>query len=588
MRYDKGETGKAKPSVFFPFFLFPFILIILLILSKNHYSVNANVERTMHPALIKLLKLRCRSFGRKIVRGAKTPRGAVLLGLGVLMIVMWLGPALVMAVMGVQPRSNPETVRSILPLVLMGFCLLQVVSGSHEKMVNFSPAEVDFLFSGPFTRRELLVYKLSTSTGGALFFALMFSVVMLPHSTFWIAALLGYFLTAGFIQLSSMSLVMIGQTVSQQAYTRARKAFLLVVVLLLAAGAWQASSAAAEHGPLQQIKQFGETPVGLCLLAPFQLYSHTITAEALFPDLLLWATAAASLNLALLALVMWLDVNYLESAAAISQKLYARIQRVRRGGLGWAATPSAARWHLPVLPWLRGAGPIAWRQLMHAMRNTRGLLFFLIILTAVTCPMLLVRQKGPGIPPGFLAGNLFFLTIILTRMLPFDFRGDLDHLDWLKSLPIGSTAVASGQLVTPVLLMTSIHWLLLGGMAALIDGSPTILLAMALFCPPLNWLLFGSENLIFLLFPARMVSATPGDLQFFGRAMLELFAKMCSLLVFCGIAAAVAALAFAISGGSWIVALAVAWLVLAGLAVGIVPCVAWAYRRFDVSLDTPA
>ncbi len=303
---------------------------------------------------------------------------------------------------------------------------------------------------------------------------------------------------------------------------------------------------------------------------------------------MLRGVAAARLTVALLTLVMWLDVNYLGWAVAVSRKLYGGLKRARRGGVGWAVTQADARWHLPVLPWLRGAGPIAWKQLMRAMRNSRGLLIFLIILGAVTCPMLLVQQKGQSIPVGVLAGNLFFMTIILTRMLPFDFRGDLDHLDWLKSLPIGAAAVASGQLVTPALLMTSIHWLILGGTAALVHGSPTVLLAMAVFCPPLNWLLFGSENLIFLLFPARMVSATPGDLQFFGRAMLELFAKMCFLLAFCGTAAAAGALAFAISGGSWIVTLAVAWLVLAGLAVGIVPCVAWAYRRFDVSIDTPA
>ncbi len=542
----------------------------------------------MHPALIKLLKLRFRSFGRRMVRSAKTPRGAVLLGLGVLMLAMWLGPTLAMTFMDGQPRSNPETVRTIIPLALLGFCLLQVVSGNHEKSVNFSPAEVDFLFSGPFTRRELLAYKLSAGMARAVLVSLLLSVTLLRHSTFWIAALVGYFLTLVFIQLSSTSLVLIGQTVSQHAYTRARKAFLLVVLVALAAGAWQASSAAAGRGLLHQIKEFGAAPVGLCLLAPFQLYSRTITAEKLIPDLLLWGTAAASFNLALLGLVMWLDVNYLESAVAVSRKLYGRMQRARRGGVGWAVRQSDARWRLPVLPWLQGAGPIAWKQLMHAMRNSRGLLFFLILFGAATCPMLLVQQKGQGIPPGALAGNLLFLTIILTRMLPFDFRGDLDHLDWLKSLPIGAAAVASGQLVTPVLLMTSIHWLILGGMAALVYGSPTVLLAMAVFCPLLNWLLFGSENLIFLLYPSRMVSATPGDLQFFGRAMLGVFAKMCFLSAFCGTAAAAGALAFAISGGSWIVALAMAWLVLAGLAVGIVPCVAWAYRRFDVSMDTPA
>jgi len=47
------------------------------------------------------------------------------------------------------------------------------------------------------------------------------------------------------------------------------------------------------------------------------------------------------------------------------------------------------------------------------------------------------------------------------------------------------------------------------------------------------------------------------------------------------------AIAYLVGGGSWIAALSVSWLVLAIGCAPLVPCVAAAYRKFDVSVDTP-
>jgi len=177
--------------------------------------------------------------------------------------------------------------------------------------------------------------------------------------------------------------------------------------------------------------------------------------------------------------------------------------------------------------------------------------------------------------------------VLMTRMLPYDFRGDLDHLDWLKSLPLASTSVAAGQLIVPALMMSVLHLTILGGVAWLAPDVRPVMLAVALFVPLFNFLLFGLENLIFLLFPTRAVVATPGDFQFFGRFMVEMFLKMIVLAMCCGLAAGLGSAAYFLFGHSTIAALAVGWTVLAAIAGTLVPCLAWAFRRFDVSLDTP-
>lgn len=540
----------------------------------------------MDRALVKLMQLRLRGLRRQMLRGLKTPRGAVLFTLGMLTLLLWLGPSVAMAI-AKHERSDPETVRAVAPLALLGICLITLLTAGKQKSVYFSPAEVDFLFAGPFSRRHLLVYKISGSAASAMLIALFLSMVFLQHATLWIAAFAGCFLSLLLIQWFSTAILLIGQTLAERAYTRARRAVLLVVLVVAAAGVGPAIAGGAERGFLPLARALRQSTVGCCLLAPFEPFGRTITAPRVLPDLVGWGTLALAVDLCLLGLVMWLDVNYLESAVAVSQKLYQRRQQARRQGGAWVASGRAA-WHLPALPWLGGAGPIARKQLITVIRCMRGLVVFLIVGGAIAVSTLVATRETPNVGVGVLVFQMLLITILFARTLPFDFRGDLDCMDWLKSLPLKSTAIAAGQLITPTLLMTAIHLLVLGVMAPFLDAPPAVLLLVAAFTLPFNFLLFGLENLFFLLFPARIVPATPGDLQHIGRTMVELFVKILALAACCGAAAAWGGLGYFLSGGSQVVFLAMAWLGLAAVASTTVPGLAWAFRKFDVSVDTPA
>jgi hypothetical protein len=323
------------------------------------------------------------------------------------------------------------------------------------------------------------------------------------------------------------------------------------------------------------------------LLAPVDVFGRAMLARSLVPELVGWAALALAVDLAVLALVLRLDVNYAESSIATSQRIYRRLEQARRGaGLAWAAG-SQPKLHLPPLPWLGGAGPIVRRQLIHAVRSARGLLFFLIFMGIPMGMVLVGSGHGPRGAVGALPGILVFVTIFFTQMVPFDFRGDLDHMESLKSLPLASVAIAAGQLVVPTLVLTVIHVLVLGVAAAMIQGAVTVLLAVAVFSLPFNFVLVGVENLLFLLFPARMTPSTPGDFQHMGRAMVLLAVKMLVLVGCCGLPAAFGGIAYLVFGGSWTAAISVSWLLLAIECAMLVPCVAAAYRKFDVSVDTP-
>ena len=539
----------------------------------------------LHAALLKLIRLQGRGTLRRMVRGIKTPGGAIFFAVGLLMFLMWLGPGFVGALLA--PRSEPATVRHSAPIAIMVFCLLSLRGSSSGAGVYFTPSEVDFLFAGPFNRRELLVYKLVKTTISSAIVALFFSVGLLKFVTWWIAGYVGCFLTFMFITLFSMAVALLAQTVNERAFTRLRRTVLLAILILLALTLGRYFGAGALSGFASLAERLQESWIGRCLLAPFDVFGRTLTAETLFPGLVAWASVALAINLALCVVVLRLDVNYLEAAVATSQKIYDKIQRMRRGQRMTWANRSAVRLRLPQFPRWAGVGPIAWRQLTTAVRHSPGFLLTLLIITV---------SVGLGVHIGGLQENLvptaigvvIWMTFFFTTMLRYDFRGDLDNMEWLKLLPLRPTSIALGELVAPVIFMSMIQLILLAGLATLSGAARTYVGIAALFVLPLNFFLFGVENLFFLLVPTRMMTPTPGDFQSFGRQMVAMIAKMLLLFLCLAAAAGPGFIAYWLSGWHWPAFLIASWLATVLEASAVVPLVAWAFRRFDVSADMPA
>ncbi len=318
--------------------------------------------------------------------------------------------------------------------------------------------------------------------------------------------------------------------------------------------------------------------------SPLRWFFEAYTAAHLWPDLLQWAGLAALVNLAMVGVVFALDTHYLEASATASARIYARMQRLRRGGMGAGEglrRGGKVRVSLPMPPWLGGVGPIVWRQLTTALRGADRLLLLLLILGgALVAPMLanlhddqenMLLVMGPG---------ALWLTLFLTTMLPFDFRGDIDRLAFLKTLPLPAWRLAIGQLLAPVLLMTVLQWT---GLVVVVGGSPPTewllpsCLACAAYVLPINFLLFALDNLLFLLFPTRLMAATPGDFQALGRNVLFMVAKATGLVVV-GLAAFIVGwAAYNVSGGNRLIGLTAAWPVVVVSAAALVPLVAWAF-----------
>src|SRR4029079_8412192 len=148
------------------------------------------------------------------------------------MFFVWLAPVLFSV--HTMPRTDPQLVRLYAPVMLVLLCVLTTFSGAGDRSISFTQGEVNFLFPGPFNRRELLLYKLARTLAGGLLSGLIMSIVLLHHASGWPAAFAGSVLAMLFVQLFTLAIVMVAQAVGERAYTRGRKIFLGVIVAALA------------------------------------------------------------------------------------------------------------------------------------------------------------------------------------------------------------------------------------------------------------------------------------------------------------------------------------------------------------------
>lgn len=555
----------------------------------------------MDRALWFLLWLRFRGWLRRLARELYTVRGALLAILGALFLVPCLSLWVLSVFLRPQQAGNPEmpdAVPHYLPLALFGVTMLTLFSSAGERgVLAFTPAEVTFLFAGPFSRRQLLAYKIILVFLSSLLMAVFFLV--------WLASMPlravrpGYAYVAVvlfllFTQLLTIVIGLIASTIGVQAYNRRRKVILLGLAAVALAAFVHVGGDLFRLPRSELVQRVEQTPLLYAVLEPFRWFVQAFTAERLWPDFACWGGLSLALVLGLLVAIFALDAHYLESAAAASERLYAQLQRLRTGGAAAVVlrTSATARSWLPMFPWWGGIGPVAWRQLATVPRSRSTLVLLLMLLPLVALPALGTRQDQAGVGAAIvlpLGIQVMVMTLFLTPLIAFDFRSDLDRIDVLKAWPIGSVPLVIGQLLTPVLLICLVQWIALAVIALALDRSTVLpaVIGAAGFVVPFNFLLIGLDNLLFLLFPSRAVTPTPGDFQAMGRLMLTYLAKAAVMLLVAGIAALVALPVYFLLGQSLPPALIAAWFVLTGFSIGQIPLIALAFQRFDVARNTP-
>src|SRR3954454_16664437 len=155
------------------------------------------------PALLLLVRLRLRGRLRAFGRSLTTFKGLAMFLVAAVFFVPWLTTALVAA--PPATAAHVETVRRYGPFFLLVYTAINLLTALPDRAVFFDPAEVNFLFAGPFTRRQLLAYKVASMVVPGLLLGLILAVsVGRQHARSVPAAWLSMSLFIVFLQSAGM------------------------------------------------------------------------------------------------------------------------------------------------------------------------------------------------------------------------------------------------------------------------------------------------------------------------------------------------------------------------------------------------
>jgi hypothetical protein len=423
---------------------------------------------------------------------------------------------------------------------------------SGRPPLSFSRAEVQFLFTAPVTRRQLVHYKLWRSQVAILFGSAVATLILRPGS---LSA--GWTLMAGiWVVLMTLRLHLTGVALrrlslaSHGARGVARQ-WLPLAVVVGAVGvltkaiidAWPVltslTDGAAVLAELQRVAGHGAVSA---VLWPFQALVRVpaATSAAAF-----WSALPAALALLVVNYVWVLrsDAAFEEASAEHAEQQATARPASRAVVKGAAATPFT----------LAPAGPpetaILWKNLILVGRyvSLRTLLRLLPLIVAFG----LVAQGNAGGGVAAFAGTLALplaaVAVLLgPQMLRNDLRQDLARLPLLKTWPVRGPALIRGEVLAPAVVVTAAAWLLLLAAAMLGAGprpvsreglawaSRTSLFGAAfLLAPALIVAQLVVQNGLAVLFPAwsAIGETRARGLDAMGQRMLLLGGMLLALVV---------------------------------------------------------
>ncbi len=531
----------------------------------------------MNSPLVLLTRLRARAAWRKIVRTMKRPKG-ILLALFVLGFIGFsVFPRFMVGREGFVPLEN---VWFIDPAVMFGFWALITLSGRTSMVGAFSRPEVDFLFPGPFTRRQLMLYKLALSSLGPLGSALFFPLFLWQFALWWPALMLGIWLTLIFINTTALLWTLVVDWLGER-FVNWRTLATFGAVAVVVFSLWQAGGLENEQTPKERFVALESSWAAQVLFAPFTALCNLMRAKTA-ADLAMWCAASLLANAVAVVLVLQMDANFLQASLVASQKRYEFIQRAKRsGGLPTVGGRARPRLGVPQFPRLAGLGPIAWRQSLDLMRNSGRLL---LVLPAAACMFAPILVMGKQVSEGMVIGMTVLLAWLISTMVPLGLRTDLQHLEVFKTLPLRAGMIVSGSILAAVIYPTMIQVGAVAVLAALTQNWTLASTVAVAFAVPLNLLLVSCDSVVVLFFPSTR-QITPGDLFAGVRLMLSYLAKVLFVMLCSGIAG-LYVLAVYLSVGESPIAMAVGtWVVLMLEGAATVWGAALLFERLDPSLD---
>jgi hypothetical protein len=540
----------------------------------------------MNSALLRLLLMRMRGGIRQRLIQLKSLRGLIF-SLAVCGII-WLlivanGASLELDFWTDVARDRQDLspqIRTFMPLGMLALSLLTVVLSSGPTF-HFSPSEINLLFTGPFRRRDLIIYKFSAYVAGVILSCAFITPFTQAQTGSALTAFFATLLTLVFVQLNSAVITMSGQALEGSKLARLRWpaiALLFAVTFAAALYAW----ITPDLNLSDLLTEFRYSTLGTIILIPYIVFAELFVAPTVFPHLILWITIALLINIALLWMAIALDAHTTDRALSENSRQSDRWERIKQGGSFWATDRTEVR-SIRRAPIIGGLGPIVWRQALNVARNSFKIIAVFIVMAACVGPLAAVVGISATDTSAF-TFFYFFFGFILPRTLVCDFRGDLIRMEIYKTLPIEPWRICAGQLVAQVVLGYVIAVTMIISILLFDDNLNTsVALALLAFALPLTLLIYAVENTIHLLFPTKLVPMGRADFEFLGRSFSEFTAKTIIVLVAASSSAAVGLITITTLGTSLALSALASWTTLTLFGLLTLSLMQFAFRRFAVA-----
>ena len=409
---------------------------------------------------------------------------------------------------------------------------------------TFTAAEVQFFFTAPLTRRQLLNYKLLRSQVGLLFSVLIASLFTGAAR----AAVAGRWslLLGGWLLFAAIFLHVLGANLTKSSFRAPASrvpwlawasATLMIVVSGLLCGTYLVHARALVSRPLNDAI-FGIVELGRVGAAPFALWPFRAVLAPIFAETPLAFARALGPALVVLVLnyvwVLWSDAN-LEDAASAAE------QRQAQGRSAPAPVVRPAPFSLAARGRVETA--ILWKNTILLGRYVSLRLVVRVSIPVVVMAVVFgLNSKGGSLAP-LLLMLIVFATVVGPFMIRNDLRHDLQRLSVLKTWPISGRELLLGELLAPTFLLSAIVWFLLAVTLALspawkdgpIDavGRAALLVSVGLLAPMLIAGQVIIQNAAVVLFPGWIATggARARGIEAMGQNMLMFAGTLLALAI---------------------------------------------------------
>ena len=522
------------------------------------------------------------------------------------------------------PTEMTTPVVAIAALALMIVVGLTWVIPSARAALQFTEAEVTFLFPAPVTRRMLIHCKLLRSQFSILVTAFFMSLIFRRGSFSGGPPLLhaaGWWLILSTFNLHIMGASFARERLLELGINPARRRAIVItlaVVVIVVSGWWLRTRVALPTQndliePAAMLNYAGSVlamaPVSW-LLAPFKW----VVAPLFAVDTGMFLRAAFPAVLILIGHYFWVvhsDIAFEEASIDVARRRAERVAALRSGNMRLRDAPIKPR-TVPFKLAPKGIAAIAflWKSLI-AMGPLYRLRTWLVACAVVIIGGQWVAADPMRLPLLKVIGGIAlavggWLMIVGPMFMRRGLSQTLSHLDILKAYPLRGWQIVLGELLSPMVVMTFVQWLLLLVAAESFGrGSDNLMLTassvavgaigIAFVAPPLCGLMLCVPYAGLLYFPAwsEAAGSQGGGIEVMGQRMIFFGAYLIALFVALVPVTLLGTITFLL--GNWLSSLPVA-LALTALVGGIVLCaelaaaIAWLGDRmenFDLAQEMP-